>query len=108
MYETTRAIMTACIVCFAAGAAFAAEDLVSQKGKTFAPDELSEAAGMTLRITNDDDVSHNIIVTAPGGSPKNLGVQKPGDSVSVPLDQTGDYMIRCGIHPKMKLAVHAH
>ena len=98
---STSILALACL----SGLAFAADGLVSQKGKTFTPAELDRTVGSTLAIPNDDDTPHNITVRPPDGTTRNLGMQKPGDTVTIPLDQVGEYAVRCGIHPKMKLAV---
>jgi plastocyanin len=34
------------------------------------------------------------------------GDQKPGSRTSVTFPMRGDFQVLCGIHPKMKLAVH--
>ncbi len=90
-----------------AGGAYATASLVSQKGKTFTPEELTQQRGSSIRIDNDDAVPHNIQVTTPDGENRNMGMQKPGEFANVSLDKVGDYMVRCGIHPKMKLVIRA-
>lgn len=102
------AMLAAGLACILAGAAVAAQGVISQKGKAFAPDAVDAAAGSAIQIENDDDVAHNITVTGPDGVSRNMGVQKPGVPVTVSLEKAGDYWVRCGIHPKMKLVVHAH
>src|SRR5689334_12386437 len=94
-------VVAALASCLVAGAALATGTAVSQKGKSFSPDDVSEAAGHMLRIDNDDDVTHNITVILPDGTQRNLGVQKPGEAVEVALEKPGEVMVRCGIHPKM-------
>lgn len=89
------------------GGALAVQDGISQKGKTFTPGELSREVGATLRIANDDAIPHNIQFMTPDGENKNLGLQMPGDHSDIVIEKLGDYMVRCGIHPKMKLVVHA-
>ena len=89
------------------GGAWAAENTVSQKDKSFDPEELTVAVGSSLHISNDDDVTHNVQVWNPDGENENLGVQKAGEAVDVPFPKVGDYTVHCGIHPKMKLMVHA-
>jgi plastocyanin len=79
---------------------------VSQKDKTFSSEDLKQTVGSTLRISNDDTVAHNVQMTTPSGETRNFGVQKPGESVEAPLEKAGDYAVRCGIHPRMKLSVH--
>ena len=89
-----------------AGGARAVQTSVGQKGKMFAPDEMSRAKGDIVRIDNDDNIPHNVQVTGPAGDRRNLGLQMPGDHADVATDQPGDYLVVCGIHPKMKLVVH--
>ncbi len=88
-----------------AGAAYATGNVVRQKGKIFAPDELTQAVGSMLRIENDDTIPHNVMVTAPNGENRNMGMQKPGDHADIALEKLGEYQVRCGIHPKMKLVI---
>ena len=106
MKTLTYAILALLCAAVAAGGARAVQSAVGQKGKNFAPEELSRAKGDLVRIDNDDSIPHNVMVTPPGGDRKNMGLQMPGDHAEIPLDQVGDYMIVCGIHPKMKLVVH--
>ena len=82
--------------------------MVTQKGKVFSPDELTLAVGDTVHIDNDDNIAHNVLVGAPDGVSKNLGVQNPGDHADIIIDKAGEYTIRCGIHPKMKLVIQAN
>ena len=79
---------------------------VSQRGKTFSPAEMSMPAGTTIRVDNDDDVVHNLRIISPDGSKRDFGMQKPGESTEVDLLKLGEYMVRCNIHPAMKLIVH--
>lgn len=80
---------------------------VGQKDKTFAPDTVTAAVGSVIHIKNDDEVVHNIMVTPPGDATKNTGIQKPGENMGIVLDKLGDYQVKCGIHPKMKLTIQA-
>jgi plastocyanin len=104
---TVRHALAAATLCgmVAAGAAFA-QNVVSQKDKMFDPDEGTLPVGSSLHIDNDDQVTHNIQVRSPDGNNENLGVQKPGESVDLHFGNVGDYLVYCGIHPKMKLTVH--
>jgi plastocyanin len=78
---------------------------VGQKDKTFAPDTLTAPVGSTIHIKNDDEVVHNVIVTVPGVAAKNTGIQKPGENMDLVLDKLGEYQVKCGIHPKMKMTI---
>jgi plastocyanin len=104
---TFKHTLFAALAVFGLGAsALATETMISQKGKAFSIDEMTAAAHDTVRINNDDDIPHNVIVASPDGSSQNFGVQPPGSSAAISLNQVGDYSVRCGIHPKMKLAIH--
>ena len=94
-------------VSLAIATAHAATIEVGQKDKTFTPDTLAAPVGSTIHLMNDDDVVHNIMVAPPAGATKNTGVQKPGESIDLVLDTLGDYQVKCGIHPKMKMTIHA-
>ena len=104
---TKRILMGALGCLLLAGGARAVQNSISQKGKMFAPDELSQALGDKVHIANDDTIPHNVQVVNPDGESKNMGLQMPGDHTIISLEKPGDYMVRCGIHPKMKLVVHA-
>jgi len=79
---------------------------IGQRGKVFSVTETSSPVGGTIRIVNDDAVAHSLLLTAPDGKRRGFGTQKPGDHTDITLDQAGDYMARCGIHPGMKLLIH--
>ena len=88
--------------------ASAAQIEVGQKDKTFTPDAITAAIGTTIRITNDDSTVHNVMITNPDASIHNTGIQKQNETVHITLDKPGEYRVRCGIHPKMKLTVQSH
>lgn len=79
--------------------------IISQIGKVFSPGEVSMPVGAILRVDNDDNVPHSLIVTSPDGQRNNLGTKQPGESVDIPFGKSGEYLARCGIHPAMKLVV---
>jgi plastocyanin len=94
----------AALTVLAGGLAWAAGATVSQKDKLFSAPEVTITAGSAVTFTNDDTVSHNIMVR--GDSMKvNVGVQKPGESTDVPFAESGEFQVICGIHPKMKMTV---
>lgn len=80
--------------------------VVGQRGKAFSVAEMNVKTDTTIRIANDDDVVHTLRVTSPDGDRRDAGVQRPGDATDITLDKLGDYMVRCNIHPTMKLIVH--
>ena len=91
-------------VAFAAYAERGASHSVSQKNKTFAPGELSVKTGDEIVFVNDDDITHNVF-SRTVGSKFNLKLQKPGEDKSVVLEQAGEVVVRCAIHPNMKMTI---
>lgn len=79
--------------------------VVSQKGRLFKPTEIAVVAGSTIRFTNDDPFLHQMFVSSPDFS-FDSDPQSPGQSTDVVFPTPGDFQVLCGIHPKMKLAVH--
>jgi len=94
--------------CGVIGGAYAGRHMqeIGQKGKVFSLEEISIPVGETIRVVNDDNVLHSLLLTAPDGQRSALGTQKPGEQTDITLDQLGDYVTRCGIHPGMKLLIH--
>jgi plastocyanin len=80
---------------------------VIQHGLALHPDSAAIARGDRLIFTNDDDVIHNIHIFGPGGEDDSvdLGLQKPGKTLSYTFDRSGAYRVRCNIHPSVKMSV---
>ncbi len=96
-------IATAALLLAAAGMA-AEPTIVSQKGLSFTPAELTVAKGQSVDFVNDDTTAHNIMVTGDGVS-FNGGLQPAGGHVKYIFTKSGTYAVGCGIHPKMKLTI---
>jgi plastocyanin len=101
-----------CALAFAAGIVTTAlavgvpQIVVSQKGREFNPGEISIARGETIQILNDDgDLLHHAYIDSKRFS-FDSGDQQPGSKTNILFPETGDYIVRCAIHPKMKLNVH--
>jgi len=93
-----------------AGGAIAAlpdkEHAVSQKGRQFHPDSIVLHAGEHITVINDDgDLIHHAYIDAPDLT-YDSGDQEPGMKAVITFPKDGDFLVLCGIHPKMKLAVH--
>ncbi len=82
----------------------AGEQIISQKGKKFAPKIVEAKVGDTLKFQNDDRFGHTLYSDTPGFQ-FTIGKQKPGDEDVIDLDKAGKFVIRCAIHPRMKLTV---
>jgi plastocyanin len=85
----------------------AANITVVQRGQVFDRASATVTHGDRMVFTNEDDVIHNIHVFGPGDDQKDLGVQKPGATLSYTFDKAGAFTIRCNIHPSMRMAVTA-
>lgn len=90
-----------------AGAALGASPyVISQKDREFKPAEISIKRGEILRFINDDgELLHHAYLSSDTFS-FDSGDQQPGSKFDVTFSVPGDYTVLCGIHPKMKLAVH--
>ena len=87
------------------GAAFADDmPVVDQAKLKFSQEEITIKRGEKIRFTNNDRTPHNLMIKS-GGKFFNSGIQPPGEDAIIPFEKAGDFMVVCGIHPKMKLAV---
>ena len=88
---------------FAAGPALAAgEHVVSQKGRTFRPAELTINRGESLTFTNEDSFIHQIYVDGLFDSEE----KAPGENLNETFPSAGTFAVRCHIHPTMRMTVH--
>ncbi len=58
-----------------------------------------------MHFVNHDDVTHNINVIDEDDNATDKGLQKPGEAIDQMFDKAGKFMIRCSIHPKMKMTI---
>jgi cytochrome c peroxidase len=77
---------------------------VSQDDKKFHPDHIALGRGQRLWIVNNDKRTHNVRVFDPKFD-FDSGAQEPGETVEINFPRTGEYLVFCGIHPKMELWV---
>src|ERR1700739_1390240 len=79
---------------------------VGQHGMVFTKSSASLAKGDRMVFTNEDDVIHNIHIFGPGPDEStDLGLQKPGSTLTYKFAKSGSYRIRCNIHPAMRMTV---
>jgi plastocyanin len=95
-----------------AGATAARADLSSavrivlEKGKRYAPTDLFLRRGDTITLINEDETTvHHAFIEADRFA-FDAGDQEPGKQATLVLKERGDFIIQCGIHPKMKLTIH--
>ncbi|MCJ2016419.1 hypothetical protein MKK84_03070 [Methylobacterium sp. E-065] len=80
--------------------------IVLEKGKHYAPTDLFLHRGDTITLVNgDDNAVHHAFIEADRFA-FDAGDQEPGKQATLTLKEAGDFIIQCGIHPKMKLTLH--
>jgi plastocyanin len=84
--------------------AFAATEVIHQKGRIFSSENVAIKKGEKLVFLNDDSVPHNIY-SASKGNEFNLGSQPPGASTDVSFNEAGEVQVKCAIHPRMMMTV---
>lgn len=101
--------LAAAALAFLMGAVVAAQAAttftVNQRGLLLSKSSLSLARGDRITFTNEDDVIHNIHIFGPGDYEKDLGLQKPGATLSYTFAKAGSVRVRCNIHPSVKMTV---
>jgi plastocyanin len=88
-----------------AGSARAATHDIMQLNRSFRPKEISIRAGDSLAFRNQDIFIHQIYVDSDKIS-YDSEEQSPGQIITVAFPKSGDFPVRCHIHPKMLLVVH--
>ena len=89
----------------AGATAWAADSVVvSQRDRRFNPDHVNVSSGATVRVMNDDRVTHHIYIDSPD-VPLNSGEQPVGKTIELQFDKAGRFIVRCAIHPTMRLEV---
>ena len=81
-----------------------ADQTVVQKGRRFNPAEVTIHRGESLTFTNDDEFIHQVYAEGLFDSDERL----PGQALVENFSKAGTFEVRCHIHPKMKLVVHAN
>lgn len=79
---------------------------ISQKARTFSRNEITIARGDSILFTNEDEFLHQIYV-ASAGMAFDSSEQLPSQTIEVNFPRSGTFPVRCHIHPKMLLIVHA-
>ncbi len=83
----------------------AEEFAISQKKKRFTPKQIDAKVGDTVLFVNDDRYAHNLYSDTKGFE-FDVRKQMPGDEYKLVLKKSGTFMIRCVIHPRMKMTVN--
>ena len=97
-----------CALVVAAALLVAANDapkhVVGQKNKQFSTTAITIKRGEAIQFVNDDTVTHNVFSKSEV-NPFNLKLQPPGDAQLVRFARPGTAVVRCAIHPMMRLEV---
>ena len=83
-----------------------AEHLISQKGKQFGPRDVALRTGEHVTIVNDDGNFVHHAYIEDDELAYDSGDIEPGARAVITFPKEGDFTVLCGVHPKMKLAVH--
>ena len=94
----------ALLALLAAFQAQAAEHVVSQKAKAFAPKKLAVQVGDSVRFVNDDPFAHNVFSLSDAKS-FDLGSYGQGLAKSVLMDKPGLVEVECAVHPDMRMVI---
>lgn len=100
----TLLLFTGIIICGLSVGAYAATEVIHQRGRLFSMETISVKKGGAVTFLNDDTVPHNIMSVSKGNE-FNLGSQAPGTSTDVTFKEAGDVKVICAIHPRMKMTV---
>jgi plastocyanin len=87
------------------GAASAETHTIVQIDRSFKPNEITIAAGDSLAFSNQDEFIHQIYVDS-DKIDYDSAEQAPGQIITIPFPKSGDFPVRCHIHPKMLLTIH--
>jgi plastocyanin len=93
--------------CIQAHASFSnVAGIVIQKARQFGFQAVTLQAGGSIVLSNEETTAvHHAYIEADGVR-RDFGDQPPGSRTTMVFSQRGDFLVLCGVHPKMKLAVH--
>jgi plastocyanin len=78
--------------------------VIVQQGIAFKPGQVTVKAGGRVTFRNEDPFGHNVYSPSKGGI-FDIGLQAPDSETAVTFRETGEYIIQCRIHPKMRAVV---
>jgi plastocyanin len=78
--------------------------VIVQHGIAFKPGAVTVKAGGQVTFRNEDPFGHNVYSPSKGGI-FDIGLQAPESETAVTFRETGEYVIQCRIHPKMRAVV---
>ncbi|MGU3362882.1 hypothetical protein ACLBWX_21380 [Methylobacterium sp. M6A4_1b] len=99
--------LACCLGCLQAYAnASTVAGIVIQKARQFGFRAVTLQAGGSIVLSNEEATAvHHAYIEADGVR-RDFGDQAPGSRTTMVFSQRGDFLVLCGVHPKMSLAVH--
>ena len=94
-------LLAALGLAMAAGPA-AADAVVAQKSRAFRPTDVTINRGERVTFTNNDSYIHQIYVDGLFDSEE----KGPGENLNETFPRSGTFLVRCHIHPTMRMTVH--
>lgn len=80
--------------------------IVVQKARSFGFQAVTLEAGGSIVLSNEETTAvHHAYIEADGVR-RDFGDKAPGSRTTMVFPKRGDFLVLCGVHPKMKLAVH--
>lgn len=79
--------------------------VVNQKGKEFDVKELNLKVGDTITFKNSDNFAHNAY-SDDEANEFDIGMQKPGQDITVKMSAKSTVEVECAIHPNMHMTVN--
>ena len=104
-----RAILPLSLAAFTSVAsilpAHAGETVIDQRNLMFVPGSATITVGDTVRFTDSDRITHNIMIVYPDGSTEDKGMDRYGEDIVVHFTKPGSYQVHCLIHPMMHMNI---
>lgn len=100
-----RTLIIACVVVLSCGRAYAAEHTLVMHHMELEEMATPVRVGDVINFDNRSDMTHNLYVTYSDGTVDNLDTQVPGTQRKLTLRVAGPAVIKCWIHPIIRLEV---
>ena len=100
---TRRIMFVVLSVVFVASSGGTEDFTIFQRNKGLSMSQIDIHVGDQITFVNEDDVSHSLYAETPGSDFETL--QRPGQPFTRRFLQPGVVIVRCAIHPGMKLTV---
>ncbi len=78
--------------------------IIDQKDKTFIPTKVTVHVGDNIVFKNSDGFAHNAFSDNKNNE-FDIGMQRPGEDISVKMKHVGIVEVECAIHPNMHLKI---